>query len=81
MKLQWVKIAYCVWVDRDAFYCIRRFGAKYHDYADLAGREAYEASETYPRRLVEVLGAARDLPAAKALCQAHSDELFGEEAA
>ena len=75
MKLRWVKIAAGVWVDRDAFYCIRRF-------TDIvADADAYEASEAYPRCLVEALGAAASLPEAKRLCHAHADELFSEEAA
>ena len=81
MKLRWVKVSDGIWVDRDAFYCIRYVSASRHDWADCEGRCAYEASETYPGCPVEPLGAALDLPAAKALCQAHSDELFDEEAA
>ena len=79
MKLQWVKIASGVWVDRDAFYCIRRRSAGGHDWIGFEDRDIYEAHETYPGCPVEVIGVQTDLVHAKIDCQLHWDT--GGEAA
>ena len=85
MKLRWVKTCDDVWVDRDAFYCIRlrRAGRHpyHHPYPDFDHLDIYEARETYPRCTVDLVGVAGSLASAKKLCQAHADKLFGEEAA
>jgi len=80
VKLRWVKINCGLWVDREACYCIRWRPAGCHDFIDIDG-DAFEAREMFPGCPVETVAAAASLPAAKAACQEHYDELFSEEAA
>ena len=81
MKLQWVKIASGVWVDRSTFYCIRRRSAGEHGWIGFEDRDIYEAHETYPGCPVEVIGVQADLAHAKVDCQLHFDTSGMEEAA
>ena len=80
-KLHWIKTCDGVWVDRDAFYCIRLRRAGHHPYTNFDLLDIYEARETYPRCTVDLVGIAGSLAKAKTLCQAHADKLFSQEAA
>ena len=74
-KLRWIKTCDGVWVDRDAFYCVRRISACNHRHADLSGLDAYEAYETYPGCFVDLVVIAPSLCAAKQACWLHRDAL------
>ena len=81
MRLRWIKVNAGIWVDCCGFYCIRRRTGGYHDYEDFAGRDIYEARETYPGLPVELVAIDTDLRRAKRACQAHYDGTGIEEAA
>ncbi len=72
MNLRWVKTTDGVWVDRDAFYCIRRQSYTTSPPGPLP-RPVYIAYETYPGLPVDPIGTGFDLSGAKAICQARSD--------
>ena len=80
-KLRWIKTCDGVWVDRDAYYCIRFYRKGHNLHPDFNSVDIYEARETYPNCTVDLVGIAGGLAAARQLCQAHSDKLVGEGAA
>ncbi|MDE0621021.1 MAG: hypothetical protein OXH83_17810 [Bryobacterales bacterium] len=73
MNLRWVKTTDGVWVDRDAFYCIRRNSCSPSASGEVLPRPRYVAYETYPGLPVDPIGTGFDLSGAKAICQARSD--------
>ena len=81
MRLRWIKISTGIWVDCCGFYCIRHRTGGYHDYEDFAGRDIYEARETYPGLPVDLVAIDTDLRRVKRACQAHYDGTGIEEAA
>ena len=81
MRLRWRKLNHGIWVDCNAFYCIRRRTAGEHDWIGFGDRDIYEAHETYPGCPVEVIGVQTDLAHAKVDCQLHFDTSGMEAAA
>lgn len=82
-KLQWVKVHRSgVWVDRSAFYCIRRHVASPTPPFKRFAKPRYDAWETFPDLQCQRIAAVHSLAFAKRACQEHVDRLLlNEEAA